>query len=163
MNKISTFLILTCVVFLASGCLIINGGKKCSPSEIIGCDQDPIIEEINAVGKLSMSSDREKFYTQIAKRDPLCQSGQVALVKAAYRNLHMSNSKVDLMLTLIDNPSFCPAAKSAILNDLNKLHMESDKVKILDAMAKRGTLKPPVVIVEAPVEAVEAVITVETE
>ena len=160
MNKISTFLILSCAAFMVSGCLVIRTGKKCppqgGPAVVFPGDQDPVIEEINAVGKLNMSSDRERLYTQIAKRDPLSEPAQIVLVKTAYRNLHMSTSKVNLLLTLIANPSFSPGAKSAILRDINKLHMSSDKTKVLDAIGKRGPLKPVAAPVPppAPVEPV---------
>ena len=159
-QKIPYLLLLPCLAVLLSGCIIsIGSRRKCPPQqppvEVAMADLCPTIAEINAVSKLSLETDKERFYVKIASRPGLSEPAQVALVKAAYRNLRLETSKERLLLAIIGNPNFAPAAKSEILRDLSKLHLETSKTRVLDAISKRGNLAPQVVVVEETVEIVE--------
>ncbi len=93
--------------------------------------------EIDAIGKLSFDADRHSAYKRIAAREGLCASSQAYLVEAAFKNLSFESAKVDVLLTLIENPNFSPATKNAILSQLERLSFESNKREIIEAMNER--------------------------
>jgi len=98
---------------------------------------DGTIAEIDAVGKLVLDSHKRDGYERIAGRDNLGPEAQIHLVKAVFDNLALESSKENVLLTLIHNPSFCPAGERAILQRLDKLALESDKRNILNAISER--------------------------
>lgn len=128
-----------------SGCVVIGTSRKhCSdcPKYPEDClDYSPAadeIAEIDAVGKLMMSSNRFEGYSRIAQRDTLSEPGQVYLAKTAIRKLMMNSEKEEIFLVLIRNPAFGCTTKRVILARLNYLIMESSKQRVLDAIAERG-------------------------
>jgi len=128
-----------------SGCVVIGSSKKhcrdCPDYPEDYLDYSPAadeIAEIDAVGKLMMSSNRLTGYRRIAERDTLSEPGQVYLVKTALRKLMMNLEKEEIFLVLIRNPAFGCTTKRVILARLNYLMMESSKQRVLDAIAERG-------------------------
>ena len=99
--------------------------------------RDATIVEIDAVSKLSFDNNRQNAYRRIAGREGISDSAQVHLVVAVFRHLSFENAKMDVLLTLVNNPSFSQAAKRAILDRLDRLAFENNKTQILDAMTKR--------------------------
>ena len=98
---------------------------------------DATIREIDAVGRLAFDHDRKSGYERIARRQGLGGEAQVYLVKAVFRHLSFENAKVDVLLTLVRNPSFTSAAETELLDRLDRLAFESDKRRILDAVSAR--------------------------
>ena len=98
---------------------------------------DNTTAEIDAAGKLVLESHRRDAYKRIAERDHLGPDAQIHLVEAVFDILVLESSKEDVLLTLIKNPSFCPAGEQTILNGLDKLTLESDKRNILNAISNR--------------------------
>ena len=82
---------------------------------------DGTITEIDAAGKLALNSHKRDAYEGIAGRVPLSPEAQVHLVMAVFDNLALESAKERVLLTLIDNPSFCPDGERAILESLDKL------------------------------------------
>ena len=127
------------------GCVVIGSSKKhCSdcpeyPEDCLdyslAADE---IAEIDAVGRLMMSSNRLDGYHRIARRDTLSEPGQVYLAKSAIRKLMMSSEREEIFLVLIRNPAFGCTTKRVILARLNSLMMESSKQKVLSAINERG-------------------------
>lgn len=121
-----------------AGCLVIvseetrgqDGQPVCAPA-------DETIAEIDAVSKLSFDSDRKQGYKRIAERAELSADAQVYLVEAVFEKLSFDNAKEEVILTLIENPSFCSAAERAILERLDRLAFEDNKKKILKAISER--------------------------
>jgi hypothetical protein len=132
---------LAMTVLWVQGCLIITGNhhKEASDSpERYGADpQDATVVEISAVSKLSFDNSRQEAYRRIAGREGISEGAQVYLVVAVFKHLSFENMQMEVLTTLIANPSFSPAAKKAILDRLDKLSFENNKTTILDAMAKR--------------------------
>ncbi len=136
----------TCLLAAAlSGCVVIGASK----SHCRDCPDYPEdcldyssasdeIAEIDAVGKLMMSSNRLTGYRRIAQRDALSEPAQVYLVKTAVRKLMMDSEREEIFLVLIRNPAFGCTTKRVILARLNSLMMESSRLRVLDAIAERG-------------------------
>jgi len=137
----------TCICLYAAvipGCIVIGTSKK----HCTDCPQYPEdcldyslaaeeIAEIDAVGKLMMSSNRLSGYRRIAGRDTLSEPGQVYLAKTAIRKLMMNSEKEEIFLVLIRNPAFGCTTKRVILARLNSLMMENSKQRVLNAIAER--------------------------
>ena len=129
---ISTFLVSTgCVV-------VVREEKKYPPKPDVVCvPTDAVIEEIDAVGKLSFESGRLEGYKRIAARRGLSDTAQAYLVEAIFDKLSFESSKETTLLTLIKNPCFDLAGRQAILNHLERLSFESTKTRILRAIDER--------------------------
>ena len=117
------------------GCVVIDVEETSSPTSI---SKDDTMVEIDAVGKLSFENGRHEGYKKIAEREDLSANAQAYLVEAVYKKLSFENSKEDVLLALINNPSFCSTGKRAILDDLDKLAFENTKQRILNAITERG-------------------------
>ncbi len=135
MTKSIPFLMLVGLVISLSGCIIIDVDEKSSPGSY---PKDDTVVEIDAVGKLSFENDRLQAYKSIAGREGLNANAQIHLVGAVYKKLDFEESKVDVLMALINNPSFCSAGKRAILDGLDNLSFENTKQKILKAVSERG-------------------------
>lgn len=120
-----------------SGCLVIHTeDEPCRPVVVVEPD-DATIREIDAVGRLTFDHDRKSGYDRIARRQGLGDGAQVYLIEAVFKHLSFENAKVDVLLTLVRNPSFNSAAEAALLDRLDRLAFENDKRKILDAVSAR--------------------------
>lgn len=121
-----------------AGCLVIFSEETRGPDEPPVCAPiDETIAEIDAVSKLSFDSDRQQGYKRIAERTELSPDAQIYLVEAVFEKLSFDNAKEEVLLTLIENPSFCRAAEQAILEGLDRLAFENSKKKILKAIGER--------------------------
>ena len=122
------------------GCIVVvDEEERHSREQTRDLPSDGTIAEIDAVGKLVLESHKRDAYEKIAGRDYLGPEVQVHLVMAVFDNLVLESSKEDVLLTLIHNPSFCPAGERAVLDRLDKLVLESDKRNILNAISKQKT------------------------
>ena len=130
-------LVLGCVfvTLWAQGCIVIHTEEEvpCRP-QTTG-PEGVTIREIDAVSKLAFDNDRSERYEQIAQREGLSERAQIHLIEAAFKHLAFENAKVDVLLTLADNPSFTPTSKAFLLDRLDRLAFEHDKRQILDAVA----------------------------
>lgn len=96
------------------------------------------IAEIDAVSKLHSDSGKYEGFKAIAGRESLRAEAQVHLVKPVFSSLYSESDKEDVLMTLINNPSFSCAAKLAIVRRLDNLSSEGSKMAILKAINKRG-------------------------
>ncbi len=96
------------------------------------------IAEIDAVSKLHSDSGKYEGFKTIAGREPLRAEAQVHLVKPVFKSLYFESDAEDVLVTLINNPSFSCACKLAILRRLDNLSSESGKMAILKAINERG-------------------------
>ena len=106
----------------------------CVPPEV---PSDVVIQEIDAVGKLSFEPTKLEAYMRIAKRPDLHDEAQVHLVSAVFDNLDFEPSKHNVLMAIISNPSFGPAGRQAILSQLDRLDFEPTKMEILEAISRR--------------------------
>jgi len=118
-------------VLLVGGCFIFEDDEGYAGRG----SADTTIAEIDAVGELSFGSERKDAYKRIAKREGLTPVSQVYLVEAVLGNLARDDSKQEVLLTLIKNPSFSSVAEREILNDIDQLAFESTKEEILEAIS----------------------------
>ncbi|MBN2130318.1 MAG: hypothetical protein JW741_12520 [Sedimentisphaerales bacterium] len=118
------------------GCVVISSDEE-PPRPVVVEPDDATIREIDAVGRLAFDHDRKSGYERIAGRQGLSGGAQVYLVKAVFKHLSFENAKVDVLLTLVRNPSFTSAAEAALLDRLDRLAFENDKRRILDAVSAR--------------------------
>jgi len=117
------------------GCLVIVSEEVEEPA---ACEPaDETIAEIDAVSKLAFDSDRQQGYKRIAERVGLSDAAQVCLVKKVFDKLAFEDAKEDVLLALIDNPSFSYAGEQAILERLDRLAFENSKVRVLKAINGR--------------------------
>ncbi len=123
-----------------TGCMVVvHEDKRHPPHEpdVICVPADGVIEEINAVGKLSFEPHRSDAFKRIAKRPSLSDAAQEHLVSAVFDNLSFEPFKRDVLMALISNPCFSPAGRQAILTQLDKLSFEHFKTEILEAINRR--------------------------
>ncbi len=120
------------------GCLVIHSEKTHAPRSASVEPEDVTVREIDAVGKLTFENNRREAYKGIAERPGLSEGAQVHLVEAAFSGLTFEDAKVDVLRTLIRNPCFSPAAKTAILEGLDRLTFEDNQRKILDTLSKNS-------------------------
>jgi hypothetical protein len=133
---IGLLVITTCL----QSCVVVIDDKQGHSRESRGHQyQDKTITEIDAVSKLVLESHKRDAYKKIAGRDYLNPEAQIHLTKAVFDNLVLESSKEEVLLTLIKNPSFCPAGEQTILNKLDKLALESNKQNILNAISEQKT------------------------
>ena len=125
------------LVFTISA-IFITGCSSTYDSETIY--DDSTIKEISAVREMNFESNKTDAYTRIASRTDLSEAAQVRLVKTVFDELSFDSSKSTVLLTLIDNPAFCPAAETAIMKRLGRLSFESTKNNILTAVNAVKTL-----------------------
>ena len=126
--------------FWLTGCIVVVHDEKRHPPHEpdVGCvPADGIIEEIDAVGKLSFEPSRRDAYMRIARRPGLSDAAQEHLVSAVFDNLSFEPSKRDVLMALISNPCFSPAGRQAILSQLDRLSFEPTKTEILEAISRR--------------------------
>ena len=129
------------VVLISGGCLedISTGYNDLTEGWFVGDTAlAATIAEIDAVGKLHSDSGKYEGFKAIAGREPLRAEAQVHLVKPVFKSLYSESDAEDVLVTLIDNPSFSCAAKLAILRRLDNLSSESGKMAILKAINERG-------------------------
>ncbi len=121
-----------------TGCIVVDTERTESSwgSEAIE-PENVTIQEIDAVGKLSMEDHRREGYERIAHRRGLSTAAQVHLVQAAFTNLSRDDGKVDVLTTLVRNRCFRAETKTAILDRLDDLDREDSRKEILDAMSKK--------------------------
>jgi hypothetical protein len=124
---------------LLTGCIVVvNEDKRHPPKpDVICVPVDGMIEEIDAVGKLSFEPSRRDAYMRIAKRPGLSDVAQEHLVNAVFDNLSFEPFKRDVLMTLISNPCFSPAGRKAILTQLDRISFEPTKSEILEAISRR--------------------------
>ena len=136
MKKELLLLSLVSTTLLMSGCVVIRVEEEavpCRPTKAVA-PRGATIEEIDAVSELGFNTDRRERYQKLARREGLSERAQIHLVEATFEHLGFNTDRVAVLLTLIGNPSFTPAAKTAILDRLDQLGFDSDKRKILDAL-----------------------------
>lgn len=136
-------ILLNSVVILAAlwltGCVVVVHEEKRHPRkpDVIHVPADGVIEEIDAVGKLTFDPHRRDAYMRIARRPGLHDEAQAHLVKAVFDNLTFEPWKRDVLMAIISNPDFGPAGRQAILTQLDRLSFEPYKTEILEAISRR--------------------------
>ena len=134
--------LLTCGLLLATawlqGCVVVNTEKRTTATDSAAVEsEDMAIKEIDAVSKLSSQDARQEFYTTLAGRTDLGPRAQAHLVEAAFKRLSSEDARFAVIETLIANPSFSSAAKSAILDRLGRLSVDSHRTEILEQLSPR--------------------------
>lgn len=121
-----------------TGCVVVVHEEKRHPRrpEADRVPADVTIEEIDAVGKLSLEPHKRDAYLRIAKRPGLHNEAQEHLVSAVFDNLSIEPWKRDVLMALISNPNFGPGGRQAILSQLDRLSIEPYKRDILEAISR---------------------------
>jgi hypothetical protein len=133
---------------LLSGCVVSVGGgshsrherpKGSAPVVVVGNTEDAaLMAEIDAAGKLSFDSGRVAALQNIASRPALDSAAQVHLVNAAFERLEFEASKLQVLMTLIQNPALSPAGKEAIFRQIDRLEFDGSKRQVIDAIQQRA-------------------------
>jgi len=139
MRRILLNSIMVLAALWLTGCMVVVHEDKRHPRkpDVIYVPADGVIEEIDAVGKLSFEPHKRDAYMRIAKRPDLHDEAQEHLVSAVFDNLSFEPWKRDVLMALISNPSFGPAGRQAILSQLDRLSFEPYKRDILEAISRR--------------------------
>ena len=121
------------IALWGQGCIVIcadaEDWEPCCP-HVDGPD-GATIREIDAVSDLAFDKDRAATYEQIARREGLSEQAQIHLIEASLRHLSFENAKVEVLLALMENPSFTPTAKAVLLDRLDRLAFDQDRRRIL--------------------------------
>jgi hypothetical protein len=122
-----------------TGCTVVVHEEKRHPRkpDVVRVPPDAVIQEIDAVGKLSFEPHKRDAYMRIAKRPDLHDKAQAHLVNAVFDNLSFEPWKRDVLMALISNPGFGPAGRQAILSQLDRFSFEPYKRDILEAISRR--------------------------
>ncbi len=139
MRRIFLNSIMVLVAFWLTGCTVVVHEEKRHPRkpDVVRVPSDVVIQEIDAVGKLSFEPHKRDAYIRIAKRPGLHDGAQAHLVSAVFDNLSFEPWKRDIMMALISNPDFAPAGRQAILSHLDRLSFEPYKRDVLEALSRR--------------------------
>ena len=125
---------LVLLAVITGGCVIAIGSRGHKhPHEYQPHDQEIVISEIDAAGRLFSDSDKADVYKDIAQRPQLSSKAQVHLVNSAFSKLFADSAKEQVLLILIENPCFDDAGKRAVLSKINRLFSDSSKKRILKA------------------------------
>lgn len=125
---------LVLLAVITGGCVIAIGSRSHKhPNEYQPHEQDIVISEIDAAGRLFSDSDKSDVYKDIARRPDLSSKAQVHLVNAVFSKLFAESAKEQVLLILIENPCFDDAGKRAVLSKINSLFADSSKKRILKA------------------------------
>lgn len=135
---------------VVSGCVVSIGGNdkphprneipKPSPVVVVpsNTEDTATLAEIDAIAKLSFDNGKKDGFVAVASRPGISHGVQVHLVNTSLRSLSFDGSKVDVLLPLIQNPSFSPAAKEAIFRQLDLLSFDASKTRIMNAIQERS-------------------------
>lgn len=146
-SNICTVLGLMVVMAAAAGCFeefdewsreLFTPGEQLQ--EELNFELETTMAEIEAVGSLKSDSAKLEGFKAIAGREKLLSQAQAYMVRPVVKKVFSSSAKEEILITLINNPNFCLEAKKEILFNLNKL-AEENKINVLRAINKRGTLK----------------------
>ena len=149
---------LTGLALVVSGCIVAFGGDPCKPKPPCShCPppalvREPIMAEIDAACSLISETSKFQLFTAFASRPHLSDSAQVYLVRKTADCFISESNKLDILLTLTNNPAFSPAGKAEILAKLNMFISESNKQAILDEfnrLAIKAAQTPPPVVAPA--------------
>jgi hypothetical protein len=134
---------LTTITIALSGCVVSVGSRvgtatPQSPPVIVGdASQAATIAEIDAAGHLNMDNSRTHSLSQISERANLSQPVQIHLVNTAYQRLSFDNNRVHVLLKVIERPDFSDATRHAIVTQLGKIQMQSNRTTILEKINQR--------------------------
>jgi hypothetical protein len=146
--------ILASLALVVSGCIVALGGDPCKPKPPCShcpppaVEREPIMAEIDAACSLIAESDKFQLFTAFASRPHLSDGAQIYLVRMTSKCFISESNKLDILLTLTNNPAFSPAGKAEILTNLKMFISESSKRTILDEfnrLALKAAQTPPVV------------------
>jgi hypothetical protein len=118
----------------ASGCFVIRTEEEVVRPRPVAEPKSVTMREIDAAGKLAFEHDRHGRFKQIAQREGLSEREQLHLIAAAFSRLSFEHAKVDVLMTVVANPSFAPGARVFLLDHLDRLAFEHDKRALLDAL-----------------------------
>jgi hypothetical protein len=150
MKNLTTPLLLTASWILASGCVVSIGGNekthqrqevpKPSPVVVVAANTEDsaTLAEIDAITKLAFDNGKRDGFMAVASRGGISPGVQVHLVNTALRSLSFDAAKVEVLVQLTQNPTFSPAAKEAILRQIDLLAFESSKTTVLNAIQERA-------------------------
>jgi len=139
----------TLVLGLGSGCVFsVGGGGEAERHEIpkpptvvvmpANSEDAATLAEIDAATKLSFDDGKVQTLRNVAARPSLTPPAQVHLINTVLRTLSFDASKVNVLLVLIENPAFSPAAKEAIFRQLERLQFDATRTQVMAAIQKRS-------------------------
>ena len=165
MKKLASIVLLASFCVILSGCIFSvggGGGHKHKKPDIRqrDIDSDPVMAEIKAVRRLTLSSSRFNVYNAIAQRPGLSPKARAFLVDEATKHLILSSSREQLLMTLAKNPppppppppapqpvSGCAVETKkysdtslAEIHAVRKLSSEAARYAVYQAIAKRPGL-----------------------
>jgi len=101
------------------------------------------LRRIEAANRLGSAWDRRRVYRQLAAERGLDDESQRALVNATLDHLTSETAKEEVLLVLITNLDFSPAAEELILQRLTNFASVARRQRILAAMPRfRGLDRP---------------------
>lgn len=96
------------------------------------------LAEIDAAGSLTFDAGRSEALRRVAARGSLTPPTQVHLVNVALNRMTFDAGKEEVLMVLIRNPAFCPAAKEAIFRQLQRFSFDASKTRIMGEIQARS-------------------------
>jgi len=146
-------LLVTAALGLSLGCVDISIGSHRStppspppvpapmPPPVTNADDAATVAEVDAASRLSFDAGRLETLCAIAQRRGLSPTVQVHLINVGYRCLSFDSSKQVLLQKIIANPAFGPAARQAVVSQLNCLAFDSTRQAILHEVNQRQSAR----------------------
>lgn len=114
--------------------------KTPKPGRPLPAEIQTTIADIDAVGNDSSLWTKQKNYKKIASRNNLSEECQHHLTHALLDNLLSETAKEDVLITLINNPSFMPSTEKIIIKRLDNFITQSSKQRILSVISVSGNM-----------------------
>ncbi len=105
---------------------------------VVFVDDPSTVAEIDAVRNLAYENHRADHLVRIARRQNIGPDSQIHLIDTAFDVLRFEESRVRVILQLIDNQVFCVDAKAEILKRLDLLNFDMHRNAVLSALDNRG-------------------------
>ena len=119
--------------------LLLPPGLK-TPEQQAAATQPPpkrsVIAEIDGASRLASAWDRRQVYRQLAAERGVDDASQCHLVNAALDHLISETAKEEVLLVLMTNPDFSPAAEELILRRLTNFTSPARRQRLLAAMPR---------------------------
>lgn len=150
MKHLAYLLSLSASCLLAAGCVVSIGSHEKprhrdevpKPSTVVivpgNTEDSATLAEIDAIAKLSFDHGKRDGFKAVASRAGISPGVQVHLVNTALRSLSFDAGKVEVLASLIQNPSFSPSAKEAIFQQLEHLSFDNSKTSVMNAIQERA-------------------------
>ncbi len=119
---------------VAGGSFVITGGNGSAPKEEILDENATVAAVLAQLKRRSFSHERQKGMVALLAKRTLEPPDQVAVVEAVFAQLDFGHEQVAVLKKLIASPNFSPEAKKAVIQRIERLPFDHEKVEVQKAL-----------------------------